>query len=360
MPNAEIARARLHNQRIAKPTFDDPAAIVRWMGAMQAQDYHQAVWALGARLAVPTLQAVEAALTAGQIIRTWPMRGTIHFVPPEDALWMLRLTATRMIAKDGRRQRQLELDGATLARCETVIEAALRGGRSLSRPDLLQTLETAGISTTGQRGYHILAYLAQRGLIYIGALEGKQQTFALLDDVAPHPRNLTTQEAWVELARRYFGSHNPATSQDFAWWAGVTLTEARAAIESLRPAVQSEMIDGVTYWHSETSAGRVRPAATPEIVLLPGFDEYFLGYKDRAAVIEPEHLTRVCPGGNGVFRPMIVVDGQIVGTWTRTFKKDSVIIEPTRFPDSAPIDADALSVAAGRYANFHGLVLKLA
>lgn len=359
MPHPAIARARLHHQGIAIPAFTDPAAVVRWMGAIQAQDYHQAVWALGARLALPSLQAVEAALTAGQIIRTWPMRGTIHFVPPEDALWMLHLTAARMIARDGRRQQELDLDGATLARCETVIMLALRGGKSLSRPNLLQMLETAGISTAGQRGYHILAYLAQLGLICIGALEGKQQTFALLDEVAPHPRHLTTQEAWVELAQRYLASHGPATIQDFAWWTATTITEARAAIEALRPTVHAETLDGVTYWYSAEAAstGVGRPEPTNTVVLLAGFDEYFLGYKDRGAVIAPEHLTQVCPGGNGVFRPMIVVNGQIVGTWTRTFKKDSVIITPHLFPDSAPIDHEALTVAAQRYADFHGVAL---
>lgn len=349
---SSIAAHRVVNQRIEARDFTDPADIVRWMGAMQAQDYHQAVWALGARMAQPSLNTIEAALNEARIIRTWTQRGTIHFAPPEDVRWMLRVTAERMIAKDARRQAQLGLDVRVLAQCENVMAAALSGGKRLTRPEVLQTLEQAGISTEKQRGYHILWFFGQRGLIYIGAMNGKQQTFGLLDECAPNPREIGMQDAWAELARRYFRSHGMATVQDFAWWAGITLTEARAALDMIRDEVISETFDGMTYWHSATGAP---PRHTEHVVLLPGFDEYFLGYKDRTDVIETAHQTFVCPGNNGVFFPMIVVDGQIVGTWKRSFRKDQVMIEPSVFPGHRAIDRSAFDAAAQRYADFHGL-----
>lgn len=349
------AHRRLISQRITR-TLNDPADIVGWMGAMQAQDYYQAVWALGARMTHPSLQAVEAALTHETIIRTWPMRGTLHFVPAQDAAWMLRLTATRMIAKDARRQQQLALDGSILSRCEAIIIAKLEGNNRLTRPQLFAVLEAAGISTDKQRGYHILWYLAQVGIIYISATVDKQPTFGLLDECAPNARQLEEQDAWAELARRYFRSHGSATAADFAWWAGITLTEARAAIRNIGPELVSETVTGVTYWH--VSGEQIDNVPTG-VALLPGFDEYFLGYKDRRDVIDAAHLTRVCPGGNGIFHPMIIVDGQIIGTWKRTLKRDSMVIETNMFPDHAAIDQDALTTAAQRYAEFQQLALRL-
>lgn len=351
-----IAHRRLISQRISTPTANDPLDIVRWMGAMQAQDYHQAVWALGARMAQPSLRAVEAALANETIVRAWPMRGTIHFVPAQDAGWMLRLTAVRMIAKDARRQQQLALDGAILSRCEVVITATLQGKNRLTRPQLFALLEAAGISTDKQRGYKILWYLAHLGILYIGAMVDKQPTFGLLDECAPNARQLDGQDAWTELARRYFRSHSPATAADFAWWAGITLTEARAAIYNTGSELVSETVTGVTYWHLSTE--QINEPSTG-VILLPGFDEFFLGYKDRRDMIDAAHLARVCPGGNGIFHPMIVVDGQIVGTWRRTLKRDSVVIETNIFPGHAPVEQEALAAAAQRYADFQQLALRL-
>lgn len=356
MHHNEIGRMRLRQQAIAPTRFETPADVVRWMGAMQAQDYHQAVWAIGARLRQPMLSAVEAAIEQGAIVRTWPMRGTIHFVPAADARWMVRLTATRMIPRDARRQQQLELDAAILSRCEQIVIGTLAGGQRLTRSALLQTLDDAGISTASQRGYHILWYLAHLGLIAIGPLAGKEQTFVLLDEWAPEARDLTGAEALAELTRRYFVSHGPATVHDFAWWAGLTLTEARAGLDAIAAEVEHERIAGATYWWSRDITAL--PPDDGQIALLPGFDEFFLGYQDRGAVIDAADLQQVCPGGNGVFKPMIVAGGRIVGTWKRTLKKTHVQIVPEPFA-AFDVDAahEALVTAAGRYAGFHDLGL---
>lgn len=351
----EIGRMRLHQQAVLPTRFDTPAEIVRWMGAMQAQDYHQAVWAIGARLHQPMLSAVEAAIEQGAIVRTWPMRGTIHFVPAADARWMVRLTATRIIERDARRQNQLELDSAILSRCERLVTDALVGGQRLTRSALLQALDDAGISTANQRGYHILWFLAQLGLIAIGPMAGKEQTFVLLDEWAPQARDLTGGDALAELTRRYFVSHGPATVHDFAWWAGLTLKEARAGLDSIAAEVEHERIAGVSYWWSRDAAAL--PLDDGQIALLPGFDEFFLGYQDRGAVIDPADLQQVCPGGNGVFKPMIVAGGRIVGTWKRTLKKTHVQIVPEPFTALDAEAHEALVAAAGRYAGFHDLGL---
>jgi hypothetical protein len=313
----------LLNQRIAGAQFQTPAEVVRWMGAMQAQDYHQALWAIGLRMQAATVAQVEQAIAEGQILRTWPMRGTIHFVPPDDAQWMLTLCASRMLAADARRMRQLDLTLEIIKRCQAVFGDALSGGKRLTRAEMLTLLENDGISTAGQRGYHILWYLAQSGVICLGPMDDKQQTFVLLDEWAPHARDLPREEALAELTRRFFTSHGPATLADFARWSGLTLTDTKAGVRMNSDALIATDIDGTDYWLSREQTAQALDAAAG-VYLLPGFDEYVLGYKDRSAVLAAEHAQKIVPGNNGIFFPTVVIDGQIVGVWKRTLKRKGV------------------------------------
>jgi hypothetical protein len=346
-----IAHRRLLNQHIAGEKLSTPGDVVRWLGAVQAQDYGQALWAIGVRTEGSTLAGVERAIEEGSILRTWPMRGTIHFVPPEDAQWMLQLCASRMLAADDRRLGQLDLDVKTMERCEAIFVEALSGGKRLARPDMLQLLESRGIHQAGQRGYHILWYLAQSGVICLGPMQGKQQTFALLDEWAPNPRMLEREEALAELTRRYFTSHGPATVHDFAWWSGLTITDTRRGLEMTKADLEREQVDGVDYWMSPDDG---REGDTAGVYLLPGYDEYFIAYRNRDAVIQPEHAGRVVPGGNGVFQPTLVIDGQVVGTWRRTVKKRGVDIAFSPFTPLDDLD-ERVREAADAYSRFVGL-----
>ncbi len=350
MTQADIARLRLANQRIAGPKFADPGEVVRWPGALQAQDFTQALWAIGLRTRGSAVAAIERAIAERKIVRTWPMRGTLHFVPPEDARWMLKLSASRVITRDGRRLRQLELDDGIMGRSAELFAAALQGGGRLTRSRMLALLEDAGIGTANQRGYHILWYTAQIGLICLGPLQDKEQTFVLLDEWAPGARELSREEALAELARRYFTSHGPATVHDFAWWAGLTVAEARVGIDAARPGLVAETIDGQAYWLANDAPDQTGDGAL-EVHLLPGFDEYLLGYKDRGAVLAPEIAPRIVPGNNGVFLPTIVVAGQVVGTWKRKIKKNAVEIVLSPFTQLG-VSEESIVEATGRYCAF--------
>lgn len=178
---------------------------------------------------------IEQALADRTIIRTWPMRGTLHFVAATDVRWMLELLTPRIVANNAQRLlRQFGLDEAVFARSKDLFVRALQGGKRLARNAMYEVLEAGGVSTAGQRGLHILGRLAQAGVICFGAREGKQQTFALLDEWAPTARRMARDEALAEIARRYFTSHGPATLQDFAWWSGLTVANAQAALELAR------------------------------------------------------------------------------------------------------------------------------
>jgi hypothetical protein len=353
--DTRIAHQRLVNQRIEGEKFEKPEEVVRWLGAIQAQDYPQALWAIGLRLRSATVADVEQAISDGKIVRTWPMRGTLHFVPPEDAGWMLRLSAARILARDGRRLEQLGLDIGVMERCKELFYEALRGNRRLSRPEAMVLLEEAGIGTQNQRGYHILWYLSQAGLICPGPMQGKQQTFVLLDEWVPHSRELSREGSLAELATRYFASHGPATVHDFAWWAGLTVTEARSGLEAAMPGLVSEKIDGKEYWTAGDAPGHAARDGS-SVHLLPAFDEYLLGYKDRGAVLAVDDALKVVPGKNGVFFPTIVVGGRVVGTWKRKLKKNSVDV--TLSPFAHLDDSDERAVEAARsYSDFIGLPL---
>lgn len=346
---------RLANHCIAGTQLATPEAVVRWVGALQAQDYRQSLWAIGVRLRSGTLVDVEQAIADGKIVRTWPMRGTLHWAPAEDAKWMLQLGAARMLAQDRRRQAALELDAAILARCHALFHAALEGGKRLSRPAMLQLLEDAGISTKSQRGYHILWHAAQSGLICLGPVQDKQQTFVLLDEWAPQPRRLGREEVLAELARRYFASHGPATIHDFAWWAGLTVTETRSALEAIKPELAGEKVDGKEYWFAGDSFDL--PAVDPSGAhLLAAFDEYLLGYTDRSLVLAAEYAPKIIPGNNGVFQPTLVVCGQVAGTWKLQRRTKAIDITIHPFTPLGDMEGPAIE-AARRYCAFAGLPL---
>lgn len=350
-----IGLTRLANQRVLDRPFSQPAEVVAWLGAMQAQDFLGALWSIGLRMAAtPTEALIEQAIADRTIIRTWPMRGTLHFVAAQDARWLLQLLAPRQIQQFAGRNRQLDLNERSFAQSQRVFTASLQGGKELTRDELMQALAQAGIATTGQRGYHLLARAAQTGLICFGARSGKEQTFVLLDEWLPPTPSLSRDEALAALARRYFTSHGPATVHDLARWAGLTVTDAKQGLAAIQSELQQVRVDEQVYWLPQTSPTN---CAGAPVYLLPGFDEFVLGYGDRSAILDPAYADRICPGGNGVFSPTVVIDGKIAGTWKRTLKKAGVLVEWTPFHSLIPAQEAALALAAQRYCQFLELPL---
>jgi hypothetical protein len=347
----EVGRLRLAAQRISSTKFTRPAEAVAWLGAVQAQDYLGALWAVGLRVAGACEQDVEAALTDGSIVRTWPMRGTLHFVAAADARWLVELHAPRIIARAASRFRSLGLDDATFARARRVLVKALADG-PLTRAAVYETLERAKISTTGQRGIHILWRLAHETFLCFGPRQGKQQTFVLFDRWLPRAKRLPREEALCELACRYFAGHGPATVADFAWWSGLPVSDARLAIQLAGTQLEEATFDGCSYWFARPAAPS--PPARAGAYLLPAFDEYLVGYTDRSAVLEPAWMLRVNAGG-GILHPTLVIDGRVVGTWKRRLARGRVLFSPAPFGMLSKETTRALARAFERYADFLGL-----
>lgn len=352
MVTADIARFRLHVQRLCGPQFPTPAAAIDHFGAVQAQDFLASLWAVGQRVEGATEATVEQAIAERAIIRTWPLRGTIHFVTADDARWMLKLTAGRTLRSASRRLEELQLDSETFRHSREVISGALITNPITSRQDLLAALETAGIATQGQRGYHILWYHAHEGLIGIGPRLGKQQAFVLLDEWLPPGAEYSRDDALAELARRYFTGHGPATLDDYIWWSGLAPADARAGLEAVKQALIWEPIDGQEYWF--TSVSPLAEAIGPVAHLLPVYDEYAIGYKDRRALLSAE-MAALPDAGHGIFPAPILIDGQLVSTWTRKLKKNSVVVAPNLFRSLDHQEKIALDAAVEHYGAFLGL-----
>jgi hypothetical protein len=330
-----------------------PVDVVRSMLALQGQDLPGARWSIGLRGDGLTNADVAAAFDAGEIVRSWPMRGTLHVTAATDIGWMLELMAPRVVAATATRRAELKITAQDLERARDAAMASLGGGHALDRQALLAAIAEHGVFVDGQRGYHLLGYLAQTGVIVLGPTAGAQQAFVLLDEWVPTPRRLDRDEALGELAVRYFRSHGPATDRDLARWSGLPLGEVRRGLAVCGEDNLARLgVDGTTY-HLAPQVLAASPA--PGVRLLPGFDEYILGYLDRSAALAPEHAQAVVPGNNGMFMPTIVADGEVIGTWKATARAREVVIAPAPFDDPLPPEVrDGLEDAATRYGKFLG------
>lgn len=331
----EIALLRLVAQRIAGPVLPTPAAVVRWLTAMQAQDLGGALTAVALRTRGGR-RRVEAALDAGEIVRSWPMRGTLHLVAAEDLPWLLDLLAPRVIAGRARRHAELGLDRGAFDRARRAAESALAGGAALTRAELLEVFAQAGVDPSGQRGYHLIGQLAQTGTLCLGPMRDGSQLFVLVAEWIRHPRRLEREAALAELATRFFRSHGPATLKDLIRWANLTAADARVGWSLARAQLDRVEVDGVEMLLDPATPELLRAAGSRArgVFLLPGFDELVLGYADRSAVLPPAYVDRVVPGGNGVFQPTVVSGGKIVGTWRYGGRGTAVTATPFEaFPE---------------------------
>ncbi|HEY3312763.1 MAG TPA: winged helix DNA-binding domain-containing protein [Anaerolineales bacterium] len=349
MDLTDVANARLVSQQIARTKTQTIKELVGWMGAIQAQDFPMSKLAIGSRLPGTTDQLVEAAFARGDILRTHLLRPTWHIVSADDIYWLLDLTAPQVMAASRPRHRDLGLTEDVIAKSNAVIEKALTGGKHLTREELVSEFEKVGIATGDNRSSHILAQAELQGLLCSGASRAGKPTYALLEERIPRQKPIGKDEALAKLAGRYFLSHGPATLQDFTWWSGLAVGEARRALEMIKSEYNSEKIDSQTFWfNGEPSMPKSKGKS---IYLLPAFDEFIISYTDRRATLLDEHFSRAV-SANGMFRPVIVADGQVVGLWKRTPKKGSVIVEADFFSPPDDATTNLARQAALRIAEF--------
>ena len=347
----EIAARRLHAQRLTGKAFRSVVDSVRWLGAVQSQDYGGAKWALGQRTRDATDAELDRLFNEGAILRTHVMRPTWHFVLPEDIRWLLELTGPRIRLGLAARHRQLEIDRDVVARALAAFTGALAGRRYLTRPELGQVLSAAGISPDGQRLPHLLMSAELDGVISSGPRRGKQFTYALLAERAPVARPLDRMAAVAELTSRYFRSRGPAQLQDFVWWSGLTVADARAGVRLAGGALDRNIIEGKEYWFDAEAGPNGSVAGVAH--LLPNFDEYTVAYRDRAAAVDDDRPFE--PGlfsFGSILSNVLTIGGRVRGSWRRTVAGRGVRVAVRSLDRLEPSEAAAVEEAAQRLGRF--------
>jgi DNA glycosylase AlkZ-like len=352
MSAARLLAERLANQRLRGSTLRTPANVVSWFGALQAQDFAGARWAIGQRMPSATDAAVTRAFDDGTILRTHVMRPTWHFVAPADLRWLLALTAPRVHACNAPYYRRNELDARTLSRGRRVLERALEGGNFLTRSELAQRLARASITADGERLAYVMMHAELEAVICSGPRKGRQFTYALVDERARQAKRLPAEEALATLTRRYFASHGPATIRDFAWWSGLTKAIAKTGLEMLGRDVESEDVDGVRYW-------RVRPARRAgepvnDAHLLPNYDEFLIAYQDRQLSVDAARTRIVGTRGGDAYIHQLVVDGRLAGSWRPTTTRGRLDVSISTYQPATRTTTRAIASATKRYLAFVG------
>jgi hypothetical protein len=350
MTNSEIIKSRLINQQIAETKFKNPQEIVAWMIAMQAQEYAMAKWAIGLRLPGLKNADVEKAFNDGDILRTHLMRPTWHFVTPADIRWMLALTAPRVNAANAYSYRKFELDSEVLKCCNNTLIKALQGGKHLTRIILKSALEQEGIIADGLRLSYIMMHAELDAIICSGARQGKQFTYALLEERVPPVKAMEREEALAEFTRRYFTSRGPATLRDFSTWSGLTMKDVKAGLDMVRPHFASEIIQDQEYIFMPNKSKDQNEIQST--FLMPDYDEYGMSYKDRSAILNTGNTILESQDGNTPSYHMIVIEGMIKGTWRHTIKTKSVAVETNLFTILSEKENRSLEIAVKRYKEF--------
>ena len=351
-----IASARLIAQRLVGEPFAGAVAAVGRFGAVQAQDFGAAKWALGLRTDDDEAK-LDDLLDRGAILRTHVLRPTWHFVLPEDADWLLELTSPRIRAGLVARHRDLELDAATATRAYTAFASALCGGRHRNRAELAEVLVAEGISPAGQRLAHLLMGAELDRLIISGPRRGKQPTYALFEERVPRGAPIDRDEALTRLACRYFESHGPAQLADFVWWSGLTVADARAGIAMAGDALPSETVDGKRYWFGATGAGSEAGVAGVAGVahFLPNFDEYLVAFRDRSAAVDPDlrfDSRTFAFGSLSLLSNVLTIGGRVRGAWRRTDKRDQTSLSLRLLGPVDRVEQASLDEAALRFSRF--------
>ncbi len=345
----DIANLRLANQKIINTSLNSPKEIVGWMGVMQAQDYNMVKWALGIRSKNLTDKSIESAISKGEIIRTHLLRPTWHLVSTDDIYWMLELTTPRIKSSMKSRRKELGLTEEVVKKCEKLIRKTISSNGHSTRDELISVLEKYKIPTKENRASHIFLIAELDRLICSGEVKDGKQTYALLEKRVPNKNTFTKEESLKKLAYRYFTSHCPATLQDFNWWSGLSVVDSKSALEMIKHDLVSEKIGKQEFWFTNTNA--FVQSGTNSIHLLPAFDEYIISYSDRSASLSSDYQKKAIVR-NGMFMPAILINGQAVGIWKRTIKKDVAIIATEFFVPVSKKEKKLIKIEFEKYGKF--------
>ena len=346
-----ISSLRLDFQQISNQNFDKVSDLIEYMGAVQAQDLAMAKWALGLRLKNATENTIDEAINSGQIIRTHVLRPTWHFVSPDSISWMIDLTAKRIKSQSKARLKQLEIDEMVLKKSVRILEKYLLSNKSIRRETITMEFENHSIRTNENRLSHILMELELNKIICSGGVENSKQTYALFDERIKHKNHLNKDESLARLADMYFQSHSPACLEDFVWWSGLSVSEAKSGIADIQKNLDVFVENDRNYyiWNRREAARNM----SDSFFLLPAFDEFLISYKFRESSIS-DLYNRKAISDNGIFRPLMVLNGGVIGIWKRSLRSKKLHIETEIFIPQNENFEKLLNPAKDRFLKFAG------
>lgn len=339
----------MHAQRVWGSQPEKAPDALRWLTAVQAQEFPYAKWSLGQRTTREKRTTVDAAFDGGRILRTHILRPTWHFVAPQDLRWLMRLSGPRVNAGNTRRYRELELDAKLLTRTNDVIAKAV-SERHLTRREIAAVLARRRVSTDGQRLAYILMRAELDSVVCSGAMSGKQHTYAPFDERVHSRKGPEGGEALAELARRYFTARGPATLKDFVWWSGLATRDARRGVEMAEPKLQRLVGDGRTYWYDEVSPRPKHPG--PQADLVQCYDETIISYTESRRDVLAAAGRLAAPAGVGGFLHVILYDGQMLGRWRPIQARDGLTVATLIDRRLGEMERKALDAAIARYLRF--------
>jgi len=320
MNRKEIIQLRLFNQGLSTISFGNPDQVVAHFGAMQAQDYSMALWAVGLRMKNPNRSVIENQINSGEIIRTHILRPTWHLVHQKDIRWMMELSSPNVKKATQYVDKKEGLTDELFLKAWKIIEQKFREVDNLTKEDIMSDLSEQQITVGNLLATQIIIRAELEMLLCNGEQKG---TYALFEKRVPIIDKISKPEAITKLAQVYFTSRGPATLKDFAWWSGLSMGDAKIGIAELDKRLAYFTFNDLKYYHFEIE-GNIPQKTT--FALLPCYDEYTVGYSEGRDIALPTDLDN-SKIGNGIFKPIILSGNEIAGTWRKSNKNPFVEIQ---------------------------------
>lgn len=335
----------MHGHHLWGRPFGTPEEAIGWFGAMQAQEFVPAKWALGQRTSVSIDGTVDDLYRSGVILRTHVVRPTWHFVHRDDLRWLLVATKARVHQVNGTYYRKFGVGGDDFAKCVRALTKALKGGNEMNRRELTDLLaKDAGISASGLHLGYILMRAELESVIVSGTVGGKAPTYAFFDDRVPGDEEVEPEAALAELTKRYFTSRGPATLKDFVRWSSLTVAEAKEGLALIGSSLTQEG----PYYFSKTFA---MPAPrSPRIDLVQGYDEYVMSYSESKHLLRSAEPSR--PIDLNAYVHAILLDGKVIGHWRMVRKPFAV--DSSLYRSFSEAETAAMDEAVNRLSDYFG------
>ena len=351
MNKQQAIQIRMLNQQLLSPLYERPEDIVAWQGAMQAQDYNYFRWAIGIRQRTPQLVGLQEAFAKAELLRLHLLRCTVQVVSHTDIGWLLPLCKERNLRtlQSWHKSINTLFSENHFEELTQALQELLAGSKSLPKKAIAEELKSLGFLLDDRLLTSLLVRSEIEGLLCSGVMQGREATWALLSERVPIICSLTPDEALKQLALKYFRSHSPASLEDFVWWSGLTKTQCRKALALIAREIEEIKIEEeMMYLYHKTLDC---PDYAKMVLLLPPYDEYLIGYKSRWVALEKKHTAKA-HNNFGIFKPVILHEGRVVGNWKASIDKQGENLTIDFFAEKSKIGKQTLQGAVNQFVQF--------